>query len=103
LGGNLRDGDLGFNCGVLARDGGIAGMLSCPSDSASSCFIISAFSDLFGFLASPLHVLSTIANTARVVTTPMQTMVVIDACFLDECGGKLQMDCPFLGLEDLGY
>ena len=81
----------------------MAGMLFCPSDSASSCFIMSAFSDLFTFFGPLVRVFITITNTARAVTTPMQTMLVIDACFLGECGGKLQKDCPFLGLGDVGY
>jgi hypothetical protein len=44
--------------------------------------MMAAFSPFCAFLGSLARVFSTIANTTKAVTTPMQRMLVIDGCFL---------------------
>ncbi len=76
----------GLACGAPDREGAIPEMLFSVSDSASSCFMMAAFSPFCAFLGSLAYVFSTTANTITAVTTPMQRMLVIDACFLGKCG-----------------
>jgi hypothetical protein len=44
--------------------------------------MMAAFSPFFAFLGALACVFSTIASTTKAVTTPMQRMLVSDACFL---------------------
>ena len=62
---------------LLAEGEAIAALLFSPSDSAKSCLMISPFSRFSAFLGPPAHVFAKIANTARAVTTPMNTMPII--------------------------
>ncbi len=59
----------------------IAEVLFSRSDSARSCFMISAFSPFFAFLGWPAHNFVNIATSARAITTPMKmnTMLLIYA------------------------
>jgi hypothetical protein len=61
-------------------------MLFSRSESASSCFMISAFSRFWAFAGSVAHVFATIAPAAMAATTPMHNMLIMDACFLDNDG-----------------
>jgi len=67
--------------GVSVGEGAITGMLFWFSDSASSCFMMAAFSAFCAFFGTLARVFKTNANAASAVTTPMQRMVIIDACF----------------------
>jgi hypothetical protein len=60
-------------------DGGPATteLLFSGSDSAKSCSMISPFSHFSAFLVLPAHVLAKIVNTAKVVTTAMNTRLSI--------------------------
>src|SRR6266702_8404106 len=62
---------------LLAGGEAIAELLFSPSDSANSCLMISPFSNFSAFSGLRAHVFAKIANTARAVTTPMNTMPII--------------------------
>ena len=86
LGGSFAGRFPGLARGVAVRDGAIAEVPFSRSDSASSCFMMAAFSPFCAFGGLLANFFATIANTARAITTPMQRMLVIDACFLGKCG-----------------
>jgi hypothetical protein len=44
--------------------------------------MISAFSRFSAFLGSPTRVFANMANTARIITTPMNRMLVVNVTFL---------------------
>lgn len=68
----------------------MAEMLFSCSDSARSCFMISAFSPFFAFLGAPANSFVNIATSAAAITTPMTmiTMLLIYAAFSDVGNNK---------------
>src|SRR5438876_10052518 len=90
---------------LLAGGEAIAALLFSPSDSAKSCLMISPFSHFSAFLGPPAHVFAKIANTARAVTTPMNTMPII-TWFSTTCVVKAVVQAGILhllALRDIGY
>jgi len=90
---------------LLAGGEAIAELLFSPSDSAKSCLMISPFSHFSAFLGPRAHVFAKIANTARAVTTPMNTMPIITR-FSTTCVVKAVVQpgiLHLLALQDVGY
>ena len=54
-------------------------IMSSRSDSARSCLTICAFSHFAGFWGLTVRVFTVIANTARKIATPTNTIVIIEA------------------------
>src|SRR5437762_9075023 len=89
----------------LAGGQTIAELLFSPSDSAKSCLMISPFAHLSAFLGPPAHVFAKIANTARAVTTQMDTMPIITR-FSTTCVVRAVAQAGILhllALRDVGY
>ena len=90
---------------LLAGGDAIAELLFSPSDSAKSCLMISPFSHFSTFLGPPAHLFAKIANTARAVATPINTIPII-ARFPTTCGQKQRFKAGILHLlelQDVGY
>ena len=90
---------------LLAGGEAIAELLFSPSDSAKSCLMISPFSHFSAFLGPPAHLFAKIANTARAVATPINTIPII-ARFPTTCGQKQWFKAGILHLlelQDVGY
>jgi hypothetical protein len=67
-----------FESGLNRSGEAASEVLFSPSDNARSCFMISAFSDLFAFLGSPAITLAVIAHRTSAVATPISSMLSMD-------------------------